>query len=83
MTEVSSETDQRTINNTTRHKYRVLTDEEKAQMTHIKDLGAELIEYIENLPSQEDGQTVLSRDKANAIDRIQEGVMWAVRHVTK
>ena len=36
---IYSESDDRTINNAVRHQYRVLTDEEKAAMVHIKDAG--------------------------------------------
>lgn len=40
---VASESDNRTVNNTVRHNYRVLSDAEKAQMVELKDLGAAFI----------------------------------------
>jgi len=39
MSTVDSTSDERTVNNTMRHAYRVLTDDEKANMQAIKDAG--------------------------------------------
>lgn len=75
MNTVNSESDERTVNNTVRHTYRVLTDEEKAQMLKIKDLGAELIDYCNTVGK--------SRELSIAITNIEQAVMWAVKHVTK
>ena len=71
---VSSAGDGRTVNNTMRHQYRVLSDEEKAAMAAIKDKGAELLALIEGLGS--------SRELSIARTKIEEAVMWAVKHVT-
>ena len=38
--QVESTSDERTVNNVMRHKYRVLTDEEKAAMQTVKDMYA-------------------------------------------
>lgn len=76
MPEVSSTSDERTINNgaAVRHNYRVLTDAEKASMAAIKTKGEELLDLISSLgPSRE---TSLARTKT------EEAVMWAVKHVT-
>ena len=76
---VGSESDARTVNNTVRHQYRVLSDDEKAQMVAIKDAGLEflgLIEVIEQCSSQ-------SRELSIAKTKTEEAVMWAVKHVTK
>lgn len=75
MTEhVDSASDARTANNAVRHAYRVLSDAEKAQMVAVKDKGAEFLNLIDTLgPSRE---TSLARTK------IEEAVMWAVKHVT-
>ena len=73
-THVDSTSDQRTVNNTMRHAYRVLTDEEKASMAKIKDMGAEFHAFIESL-----GQ---SRELSIAKTKIEEAVMWAVKSVT-
>lgn len=39
--QVPSTSDERVVNNTMRHQYRVLTDSEKGQMQQIKDMGLE------------------------------------------
>lgn len=74
---VASESDDRTANNVenaVRHAYRVLTDEEKALMVEIKDLGRAFLEKIAPLgPSRE---LSIARTKA------EEAVMWAVKHIT-
>ena len=72
---VSSTSDARTVNNVMRHEYRVLSDAEKATMQSIKDKGAELHALISSA-----GQ---SREVSLALTRVEEAVMWAVKHVTK
>lgn len=74
MTKVDSTSDDRTANNAVRHKYRVLSDEEKAQMVAIKDKGAELLDLIEGIGA--------SRELSIAKTKTEEAVMWAVKHVT-
>ncbi|NEW96920.1 hypothetical protein [Rhodopseudomonas sp. BR0G17] len=74
MNTVNSESDARTANNTVRHQYRVLDDSEKAAMLKVKDDGAELIAYLDRL-----GQ---SRELSIAKTKIEEAVMWAVKHIT-
>lgn len=74
MTQVHSASDDRTANNAVRHTYRVLSDAEKAQMVAVKDKGAEFLALIDRLgPSRE---TSLARTK------VEEAVMWAVKHLT-
>ena len=75
MNTVDSASDDRTANNVVRHAYRVLSDEEKAQMLRLKDIGAEFIAAC-----QATGQ---SRELSLAITKAEEAVMWAVKHVTK
>ena len=72
---IPSENDRRTANNGVRHAYRVLSDEEKAMMVRMKDLGAEFL----NLCDEAGG----SRELSIAKTKIEEAVMWAVKHVTK
>lgn len=72
--QVDSAGDDRTANNTMRHKYRVLSDEEKAQMGAIKDKGLELLELIDATGS--------SRELSIAKTKTEEAVMWAVKHIT-
>lgn len=93
---VDSASDDRTANNAVRHRYRVLSDAEKAQMVEIKDKGAEFLALIDSLrtPPQPvgagDGSTsygaaavcTLNRELNIAAERIEEAVMWAVKHVT-
>lgn len=74
MTHVDSTSDTRTVNNTMRHAYRVLTDEEKAKMQAIKDAGLAFHEQIAALGN--------SREVSIAKTKVEEAVMWAVKHVT-
>lgn len=76
MTEhVDSASDDRTANNAVRHQYRVLTEEEKAQMVALKDLGAAFIAKCH--------QIGVSREISLAVTNAEQAVMWAVKHVTK
>lgn len=74
MTTVDSTSDARTVNNVMRHAYRVLTDDEKATMQKIKDDGLALHDYFTSIGS--------SRELSIAKTKIEEAVMWAVKHVT-
>lgn len=71
---VDSTSDKRTVNNTMRHQYRVLSDEEKATMAAIKSKGEELLELIAGCGN--------SRELSIAKTKTEEAVMWAVKHVT-
>ena len=71
---ISSEGDDRTANNAVRHKYRVLTDEEKQQMLDLKDMGAAFLAKCDEIG----GSRELSLAKTN----MEQAVMWAVKHVT-
>ncbi len=75
MSEVNSTSDARVVNNVMRHAYRVLSDEEKAQMLKIKDTGLDFHNFIDS-----SGQ---SRELSLAKTKIEEAVMWAVKHVTR
>lgn len=72
---IDSASDPRTVNNVVRHEYRVLTDLEKAQMKEIKDIGLGFIMYCNDMGP--------SRELSLAITKMEEAVMWAVKHVTK
>lgn len=74
MSTVESTSDQRAINNTMRHQYKVLTDGEKISMTAVKDMGLSFHEYVNGLGT--------SREIALAKTKIEEAVMWAVKHIT-
>lgn len=71
---VDSTSDARTVNNVMRHQYRVLSDDEKAQMTQVKDFGLQFHEILSNMGA--------SREIALAKTKIEEAVMWAVKHLT-
>lgn len=72
---VDSTSDQRTVNNVMRHQYRVLEPHEKHNMQVIKDLGLKFHEQLESM-----GQ---SRELSLAKTRVEEAVMWAVKHLTR
>lgn len=72
---MDSTNDSRTVNNVMRHEYRVLTDAEKQQMKQIKDLGADFLAEIDKLDD--------SREVELARVKIEEAVMWAVKHITR
>lgn len=96
MTTVDSATDEPSANNAVRHQYRVLSDAEKAQMVAIKDKGAEFLTLLDSLqtppePVQtEHGDEVFGamsictydRELHIARERVEEAVMWAVKHIT-
>lgn len=83
MESVDSTNDQRTVNNTMRHQYRVLTDAEKAQMSAIKDKGAEFLELLHIAGGNPGIDRQASRELSIAQTKIEEAVMWAVKHVTR
>lgn len=74
MTHVDSTSGARTVNNTMRHAYRVLSDAEKAQMARIKDDGLAFHQFLDSLGS--------SRELSIAKTKVEEAVMWAVKHIT-
>ncbi|MEM1284945.1 MAG: hypothetical protein AAGH43_06125 [Pseudomonadota bacterium] len=75
MTEFNSTDDQRTQSNRMRHQYRTLSDAEKAAVDALKLAGSELAMSI--------GQLGSDREFEIARERIEEGIMWAVKGVTK
>jgi hypothetical protein len=74
MASVDSTSDARTVNNTMRHACRVLSDAEKANMQAIKDEGLKFHDLIAGMGN--------SREIALAKTKIEEAVMWAVKHIT-
>lgn len=61
--------------NVMRHEYRVLKEEEKEQMKQIKDMGLEFHSLVNGIGT--------SRELSIAKTKIEEAVMWAVKHITK
>lgn len=79
---VPSEGDKRTVNNPTdavRHNYRVLEPYEKQRMVVLKDLGADFLRKLDEY----DDESEPSRELEIARQRMEEAVMWAVKHITK
>lgn len=74
MASVESTSDERTVNNTMRHQYRVLNDAEKANMAAIKDAGLAFHSLVDGIGN--------SREISLAKTKIEEAVMWAVKHIT-
>lgn len=75
---VDSTSDDRVVNNVMRHEYRVLTAGEKIDMQVVKDLGRTFHEYLEGM-----GSPRPSRELSLAKTKIEEAVMWAVKHITE
>lgn len=72
---VDSTSDQRTVNNVMRHEYRTLSAEEKSQMQQVKDLGLQYHNLLTDIGS--------SREISLAKTKLEEVVMWAVKHITR
>ena len=73
---IASMSDERVINNVFRHEYRVLTDEEKVQMKNLKDMGLLMWGLLDALEPP-------SREISIAKTKLEEVVMWGVKHITK
>lgn len=71
---VKSDSDARVVNNVMRHAYRVLTADEKKYMGEIKNKGLEFHEFLSLIGN--------SRELSLAKTKIEEAVMWAVKHIT-
>lgn len=80
MSHVDSTSNDRTCNNVVRHEYRKLSDNEKIDMKAIKDAGADFIAIIDTVASHSDQGG--SRELSLAKTKVEEAVMWAVKHVT-
>jgi len=74
MASVESTSNDRTINNTMRHTYRVLSQSEKENMALVKDHGLAMFDFIDTLGN--------SRELSLAKTKVEESVMWAVKHIT-
>ena len=61
--------------NVMRHEYRTLTNDEKLQMREVKDLGLRFHDLCAVIGT--------SRELSLAKTKIEEAVMWAVKHITK
>ena len=80
--QVDSTSDERVVNNTMRHKYRVLTDAEKQIMQELKDMGEAFDKRLREL-FHESADPERERCYRIAAERNEEAVMWAVKGLTK
>lgn len=90
---IDSTSDQRTVNNTLRHQYRVLTEAEKALVAEVKDKGAEIINLLHKiggtgpyLPAGAPSRSPESFGSANlslSFRHIEDAVYRAVKHITE
>lgn len=78
------------MNNIMRHNYRKLSDAEAAQMDEIKDMGLAFWELLLRVGAPKDTADsdvnplrLASRELSIAATKIEEAVMWAVKHVTR
>ena len=71
---IKSIDDERVTNNVMRHEYRVLSEMEKEQMATVKDIGVDFVECLVSIGS--------SRELSLAKTKMEEAVMWAVKHIT-
>jgi hypothetical protein len=83
MTAIDSTSNERTSNNVMRHEYRVLDDAEKAQMKALKDAGVEFVELLHICGGNPGVDRQASRELSIAQTKIEEAVMWAVKHITR
>lgn len=74
MDAVDSASDARTVNNTVRHKYRVLSDDEKATMEDIDERLKHIVEKFRDKYDIHCPETIYQMDKVieNAYEFIEE-----------
>ena len=80
---VESTSDERTVNNSPRQNYRILSDEEKLQVGQIKAIGESFLMTLHAVGGTDPGgDRMASRDLSLAQTHVEDAVMRAVRHVT-
>lgn len=81
---VESTSDERVANNTMRHKYRFLDDGEKANMQALKDAGEQFLALMHHVGGTDlESEQMGSRELSIAKTKLEEAVMWSVKHVTR
>lgn len=78
MSQFQSTQDKRAQVGPIRHVYRVLSDVEKQQVEAVKDQGQAFLDLIGEI----EGIDGRSRELSIARTKIEEAVMWSVKHVT-
>ena len=71
---MDSTSDERVTNNVMRHEYRVLNEDEKAAVQDIKSIGLAFVRSCDAMGN--------SRELSLAKTKMEEAVMWAVKHIT-
>lgn len=65
-----------------RHSYRPLTEPEKVLVVRLKDVGSEFLALLHQAGGTDpDNDRLASRELSLAQTKIEEAIMWAVRHV--
>lgn len=67
--------EQENTGNVMRQAYKPLSESEQALMLDIKNFGQQFYDLLTNIGS--------SRELSRAKTKIEEAVMWAVKHVTR
>lgn len=81
---MESTSDQRVINNIMRHEYRVLSEDEKRLMQALKDRGLDFVHLLHGIGNTDPtGERQASRELSLAQTKIEEAVLWAVKHITR
>lgn len=76
--------DGRIINNVMRHEYRPLNTIEKQAMQDVKDMGLAFVQRLHAIGGSDGRQDrQASRELSTAQTKMEEAVMWAVKHVTR
>lgn len=71
---INGTSDDRIVNNVMRHEYRILNEDEKEALKKLKDMGVEMHEYLATLGA--------SLEIEYAKQKVEEAVMWGVKHIT-
>lgn len=70
--------------NVMRHNYRTLTEQEKRDIETLKDHGLTLWKFITSLHHGDPNMGVFTtRELATAMEKVEEAVMWATKHITR
>jgi hypothetical protein len=86
---VDAASENRVVNNSFRHRDRVLNDKEKADMVRVKDAGLAFLQLLHEIggtvPAGEmpiEGMHLASRNLSLSATHMEDAVMRAVCHIT-
>lgn len=81
---VDNTSDERTVNDVTLHAYLVLNDDVKKQIQDLNDKGIEFYNLLHQIGGTDpSGECLGSRELSLAGTKIEEAIMWAVKHITR